>query len=129
MPGHSWPTSPTTISSRLLVGLRRRPLEQFAAAIYRLLESRHAQLPPALQQAAPRMVAADWLVAACHLDTVDKVLQIFRQAACRNRLGNGLVEIKRNYPQLEADFRYFLHDACAILKPAPLIPHLNRQNT
>lgn len=93
------------------------PLEQFAAAIYRLLEEKQALLPPPLQQAAPRMVAADWLVATRYLDTADKVLQRLAGRLSRsNKLGSSLRELQRNYPQLEADFRNFLHDACGYVK-------------
>jgi acyl carrier protein phosphodiesterase len=92
-------------------------LEQFAANIYHLLTEHHPLLPPALQEAAPRMVAADWLVAARHLDTVDKVLQRLAGRLSRsNNLGSGLVELTRHYPLLEADFRQFLHDACGYIK-------------
>ncbi len=93
------------------------PLKQFAANIYRLLEEHHSLLPPALLQAAPRMIAADWLVSARHLDTVDKVLQRLAGRLSRsNNLGSGLIELERHYPQLEADFRQFLHDACGYTK-------------
>jgi acyl carrier protein phosphodiesterase len=88
------------------------PLEQFSADICRLLTEHHALLPPALQQAAPRMIAADWLVAARHLDTVAKVLQrLAKRLTRRNQLGEGLAEIERHYRQLETDFRGFLVDA------------------
>jgi len=93
------------------------PLEQFAAKIYQLLEKHHSLLPPALQQAAPRMIAADWLVATRHLDTVDKVLQRLAKRLSRsNILGNGLIELKHHYLQLETDFRHFLNDACDYIK-------------
>lgn len=92
-------------------------LEQFASTIYHLLTDYHTQLPPALQQAAPRMIAADWLVAARQLDTVEKVLQRLAGRLSRsNNLGSSLVELKRHYPQLETDFRHFLHDACGYIK-------------
>lgn len=93
------------------------PLEQFAATIYHLLTEHHTLLPPALQQAAPRMIAADWLVAARQLATVDRVLQRLAERLSRsNNLGSGLSEIQRHYPQLEADFRQFLQDACGYIK-------------
>ena len=93
------------------------PLEQFSTDICRLLTEHHALLPPALQQVAPRMIAADWLVAARHLHTIDKVLQRLAGRLSRNNsLGSGLIELERHYPQLEADFRHFLHDACGYVK-------------
>ncbi len=93
------------------------PLEKFSANICRLLTKHHDLLPAALQKVAPRMIAADWLVAGRHLDTIDKVLQrLSGRLSRRNNLGSGLIELKRNYPQLEADFRHFLHDACGYIK-------------
>lgn len=87
-------------------------LEQFAAAIYRLLDEQQAQLPPALQKDAPRMVAADWLVACRQKHTIEKVLQrLAKRLTRRNQLGEGLMEIERHYQQLATDFRGFLVDA------------------
>lgn len=88
-------------------------LEQFAAVIYRLLDEQQDQLPPALQKDAPRMVAADWLVACRQKQTIAKVLQRLSGRLSRaNGLGDGLAEIERHYRQLESDFRGFLFDAC-----------------
>jgi len=87
-------------------------LEQFAATIYRLLDKHQALLPPALQKAAPRMVAADWLVACRQKQMIEKVLQRLAGRLSRpNGLGEGLAEIERHMPQLESDFRSFIADA------------------
>ena len=87
-------------------------LEEFAADIYRLLEKQHNLLPPALQDAAPRMVAADWLVACRCKETVERVLRRLSGRLSRaNGLGGGLTEIERHLPQLESDFRGFIADA------------------
>ncbi len=87
-------------------------LEEFAVDIYRLLEKQHAQLPPTLQDAAPRMVAADWLVACRKKETVERVLRRLAGRLSRtNGLGDGLAEIERNLSQLENDFRGFIADA------------------
>lgn len=87
-------------------------LESFAASIYQLLEEHWSTLPPALQKAVPRMVAADWLVACREIDTLDRVLR--RLAARLSRptpLEKGLEELLRNYHDLEDDFRRFMTDA------------------
>lgn len=104
-------------------------LETFAAAIYRLLEEQHALLPPALQQAAPRMLAADWLVACRRRETLDKVLRRLAGRLTRcNGLGDGLAEIERHYRQLEADCCAFLHDARAFIGDLRRQRHvINRQ--
>lgn len=93
------------------------PLEEFAATIYRLLEKQHSLLPPALQEAAPRMVAADWLVACREKETVAKVLKRLAKRLSRpNGLGDGLTEIERHLPQLEGDFRGFIADAHSFIE-------------
>lgn len=87
-------------------------LESFAASIYQLLEERRSTLPPALQKAAPRMVAADWLVACRETGTLDGVLR--RLAARISRptpLEQGLEELLRNYHDLENDFSRFMIEA------------------
>ncbi len=87
-------------------------LAEFATSIYRLLERHHRLLPPALQQAAPRMIAADWLVSCREKETVSKVLQRLAGRLSRdNRLAEGLQEIETHYRQLETDCRCFLQEA------------------
>lgn len=87
-------------------------LEQFADTIYRLLDQQQTLLPPALQEAAPRMVAADWLVACRQKQTIEKVLQrLARRLSRPNRLGDGLTEIEHHRSQLEGDFHGFIADA------------------
>lgn len=88
------------------------PLEEFAASIYRLLQARHALLPCVLQDAAPRMIAADWLVACRRKETVEGVLRRLANRLTRsNGLGDGLTEIERHFRPLEEDFRGFIRDA------------------
>ena len=93
------------------------PLEQFAANIYRLLDQQQTLLPPALQEAVPRMVAADWLVACRQKQTIEKVLQRLAKRLSRpNSLGDGLTEIERHKSQLEGDFHGFIADACHFIE-------------
>ncbi len=87
-------------------------LESFAASIYQLLEDRRSILPSSLQNAVPRLVAADWLVACRETGTLDGVLR--RLAARISRptpLEEGLEELLRNYRDLENDFSRFMIEA------------------
>jgi acyl carrier protein phosphodiesterase len=87
-------------------------LETFAKDIYRMLEERLFDLPPALQKAVPRMVAADWLVACKETKILDGVLKrIAGRLSQPNLLADGLEELLRNYRELEGDFAAFMADA------------------
>jgi acyl carrier protein phosphodiesterase len=87
-------------------------LESFAANIYELLEERRSILPPALQKAVPRMVAADWLVACRETGTLDGVLRRLASRISRpTPLENGLEELLRHYRDLENDFSRFMIEA------------------
>ncbi len=92
------------------------PLETFAASIYRLLERYHELLPPTLQQAAPRMVAADWLVACRKKETIARILQrLEKRLEQRIPLSIGLNQIEGCHRQLASDCRLFLNDAKAFV--------------
>ncbi len=92
------------------------PLENFAATIYRLLERYHKLLPSALQQAAPKMVEADWLVACRKKETIARVLErLEKRLGQRIPLSTGLSQIESDYRQLASDCRLFLDDAAAFV--------------
>jgi len=100
------------------------PLETFAGSIYLLLEERQAILPPALQKAAPRLVAADWLVACRVTEPLDGILHRIASRLSRpNLLADGLDELLRNYGGLERDFTGFMTDAAGFMSA------LRRQRT
>jgi acyl carrier protein phosphodiesterase len=95
-------------------------LERFAARIYGLLEERRAILPPALQKAVPRLVAADWLVACRETATLDGVLKRLASRLSRpTPLDRGLAELLRNYRDLEADFTGFMTEAAQFSAALP----------
>lgn len=92
------------------------PLDRFVADVYHLMEKRQDLLPPALQQAVPRMVAADFLVVCREIGSLEGVLH--RLAARLSRpvpLEKGLGELLRNYRELENDFEGFMIDAAAFM--------------
>lgn len=91
---------------------RSLPLEDFAARIYRLLEVHFEQLPPGLQQVAPRMIEYNWLVSYRDVDTIGRVLrQISTRLQRPNPLARGIDELHRHYAGLETDCDLFLSEA------------------
>jgi acyl carrier protein phosphodiesterase len=86
----------------------RRDRDEFIRDVYRLLEQRRAQLPAPLHALVPRMRREDWLGSYRDLEVVGLV---FERMATRlrqpNELGGALVEVRRHYPELAEDFRYF----------------------
>jgi len=96
---------------------QNQTLEDFAARIYRLLEAHHEQLPPGLQQVAPRMIEYNWLVSYRDVATIGRVLQRISTRLRRpNPLGKGLDELHRHYAGLEADCDLFLAEALAFAR-------------
>ena len=94
-----------------------RPLEQFAAHIYRLLEKHCGQLPNELQQIAPRMIEHNWLASYQHLHIIDRVLTRIDQRITRHTpLPQGLRQLELHYNELEIDFDRFLNQAQAFLR-------------
>ncbi|MEZ4598219.1 MAG: ACP phosphodiesterase [Syntrophotaleaceae bacterium] len=88
------------------------PLKIFAEEIYRLLAEHRPVLPAALQKVAPRMVAADWLVASGETATLDGILcRIDARMSRPTPLARGFHELMRQYRGLELDFAGFIDDA------------------
>lgn len=93
------------------------PLEVFARDIYRLLETNREVLPPGLQQAAPGMIARNWLVSYRETQTIGRVLERISQRLSRpNPIADGLGELHRHYAGLEADCDLFLAEAKEFLQ-------------
>lgn len=95
-------------------------LEEFAASIYRLLESNRNVLPRGLHDILPRMLAADWLVSLRKLEHIESILQRLASRLSRpNLLGTGKQEIMRCHRGLESDFTAFMIEARSFFQPGP----------
>ncbi len=91
------------------------PLKDYAAEVYRLLEERHAQLPPALQQVARRMISHNWLVSYSHQEVVGRALQRIADRLSRPLpLAEGLGDLQRHEAQFREDFKAFMAEATAL---------------
>lgn len=91
----------------------RRPLADFAREIYRDIETHCDLLPSAFRQAAPAMIARDWLTAGADPASVPRILN--RLAARLSRpvdLAAGARELDRHEEALQRDCTAFLDAAC-----------------
>lgn len=88
-----------------------RPLTQFTQEVYRVLLPRRPQFPERLQRVLPPMAADDWLASYADVDSVQMALgglaRRFRRPAAAEPLRTGIIELQRQYRQLEAHFLEF----------------------
>lgn len=86
-----------------------RPLADFAADVYRLLENNRSLLPEGLARIAPRMAELDWLTS--YRDRASVKIALERIATRLSRvtaLGEGATELERCGDELREDFRSFM---------------------
>jgi acyl carrier protein phosphodiesterase len=84
------------------------PRQEFISSAYRLLEENCDLLPERLRLIAPRMIDHDWLGSYRELRILglafDRMSQRMRRS---NQLQGALVEVEREYQELENDFLRF----------------------
>lgn len=89
-----------------------RPLPEFTAAAYHLMQQHDALLPQRLQGLLPDMRESDWLASYADADKLSYALDRMARRLSRPELlaGSG-AELLRDYAGFEADFRAFLPEA------------------
>lgn len=93
-----------------------RPLADYAAETYRLLDSRRSILPAGLAAIAPRMARHDWLTSYADRGSVAIALQRIATRLSRpTALGEGGSELDRCGEELLADFYGFMTEIPAQL--------------
>ena len=92
-------------------------LESYAQNVYRLLRRNHNQLPPALQQVAPRMIEYNWLVSYQYQAVIGKALQSISERLSRPLpLAEGVDDLANHEVSLRQDFREFMSEATDFVK-------------
>jgi acyl carrier protein phosphodiesterase len=87
-------------------------LEDFAAGIYRLLQSHEHLLVETFRPVARRMMENDWLVSYRDPEIIALVLErVGRRLKRKNLLAEGIQELERCGADLEQDCHAFLHMA------------------
>jgi acyl carrier protein phosphodiesterase len=93
------------------------PLESYAANVYRMLQKNHLQLPPALQQIAPRMIEHNWLVSYQQQKVVGKALEkISRRLSRPLPLAQGIDDLVAHEESLRQDFSDFMTEAIEFVR-------------
>ncbi len=84
------------------------PRSLFIAGVYRDLENYRGVLPERMQRPVQLMCQQDWLSCYHSIDETGRVLdRVARRFSRPTRLAGAGEEIRRAYPQLEADFLRF----------------------
>lgn len=97
-----------------------RPLLEFAADSYRLLDEYRTVLPTGLARITPHMSSNDWLTS--YRDRKSVAIALERIAARLSRptpLGQGAVELERCGEELLEDFRGFMTEARGFVRTFP----------
>lgn len=93
-----------------------RPLAEFTRDVYHVLLPQRAWFPARLQRILPRMASDDWLAAYAHVGSVSRALdgiaRRLRYPARASALSSGVLELERNYAQLQAHFFEFFPQLC-----------------
>ncbi|HZV55648.1 MAG TPA: ACP phosphodiesterase [Rhodocyclaceae bacterium] len=92
--------------------LHARPLDEFCAGVYRLINARLGDIPPSAHFALQLMADEDWLSSYRHIDGIADVLA---RMSRRARQPNPLLHAEQEYlgePEgYDLDFRHWLVDA------------------
>ncbi len=95
------------------------PLPTFTRGIYDVLLPQRSVLPPRLQRMLPWMAADDWLASYADIHAVEASLNgIARRFRFPERAGNlasGIVELQKNYGELERHFIAFFPELRAFV--------------
>lgn len=93
-------------------------LAEFITRVYAALQRYHDILPARLQAVLPQMVRQNWLGCYGTLDGVDITLRrIARRIRRENSLAESIGDIRKNYRQLERNFRIFFPDLVDFAQP------------
>lgn len=84
------------------------PLEDFCDHAYGVFMEYRALAPPRFQRMLPLMIAGNWLLSYRHLEGIARVLTgMSGRLSRKNRLAEGISELRAHYREFEADFREF----------------------
>ena len=93
------------------------PLGDYAAAVYRLLQDNHSQLPAGLQRITPHMIEHNWLLSYQHRAVVGRALHRIAQRLSRPLpLAEGVDDLARHEASLRQDFAAFMSEAADFVK-------------
>jgi acyl carrier protein phosphodiesterase len=96
----------------------QRPLDEYCAAVYRLIDARLGDLPAASHHALALMAREDWLTSYAQIEGIASILhRMSRRARQPNPLAEGEQEFLADVEGFSADFHAWLADAQAFCRP------------
>lgn len=91
--------------------IHNRPLDEYCAEVYRLIEDRLNDLPVSSHRALTLMAEEDWLASYAHIEGVADVLaRMSRRARQPNPLAHGEQEFLADVEGFAGDFHEWLND-------------------
>ena len=94
-----------------------RPLGEYCAGVYRLIEDRLNDLPVSSHRALTLMAEEDWLASYAHIDGIADVLaRMSRRARQPNPLAHGEQEFLADVEGFSGDFQEWLGDTRAFCR-------------
>ena len=100
-----------------------QPIDAFVEEIYDTFDSHRAQLPPVTNDVLQRMRVENWLGSYGEITGVQRTLErVARRLRRPVALGDAVVELEKNYRQLEADFEEFFPELRAHIQASSNTP-------
>lgn len=97
--------------------IHNRPLDEYCAGVYRLIEDRLNDLPVSSHRALTLMADEDWLTSYAHIEGIADVLaRMSRRARQPNPLANGEQEFLADIDGFAGDFQEWLGDTRAFCR-------------
>ncbi len=94
--------------------IHHRPLDEYCAEVYRMIQDRLHDLPSSSHPALNMMAQQDWLTSYAHIEEIADVLaRMSRRARQPNPLTNGEHELLADVEGFTADFYEWFDDANA----------------
>ncbi|VVC84592.1 Acyl carrier protein phosphodiesterase (EC 3.1.4.14) [Sideroxydans sp. CL21] len=91
--------------------IHNRPLDEYCAGVYRLIEDRLNDLPVSSHRALTLMAEEDWLASYAHIEGIADVLaRMSRRARQPNPLAHGEQEFLADVEGFAGDFHEWLND-------------------
>lgn len=87
------------------------PLENYAAAFYKLLQDQYELLTEKTQKMIPYMIGRNWLVSYASLEGLEMILfQMDYRTKHRANMQEAIVEVIRYYKEFEKEFMLFFEE-------------------
>jgi len=85
-----------------------KPLEDFAAGVYRTIHAFDAVVPPGIQQMMPYMISGNWLVNYAKLEGIGRALTgMSRRTPYLSKMDESVEDLRKDYDLYKTEFDIF----------------------